>query len=129
MKKRPPNPPVPLLSAYVPKSTKVCRDPYQGLKAQITEQNFVLGSIDQLHRFGVHSSAYQEAVDTMGDLTTAICLLIIDANMTRNSNPVQNPGGMLRAMTRQHKAGRLNLVGSLIGLDQKQKRKEQQGEL
>ena len=67
---------------------------------------------------GVHSSAYQEAVDTMGDLTTAICLLIIEANMTRNSNPVQNPGGMLRAMTRQHIAGRLNLVGSLIGLDQ-----------
>ena len=90
----------------------------------MTEQDFVLGSIDQLHRLGVHSSAYQEAVDTMGDLTTAICLLIIDANMTRNSNPVRNPGGMLRAMTRQHKAGRLNLVGSLIGLDQKQKRKE-----
>ena len=64
----------------------------------------------------------------MGDLTTAICLLIIDANMTRNSNPVQNPGGgTLRAMTRQNKAGKLNLVGSLIGLDQKQKRKEQQG--
>ncbi len=102
---------------------------YQGSKAQITEQDFVLGSIDQLHRLGVHSSAYQEAVETMGDLTTAICLLIIDANMTRNSNPVQNPGGMLRAMTRQHKAGRLNLVGSLIGLDQKQKRKEKEGEL
>ena len=102
---------------------------YQGSKGQITEQDFVLGSIDQLHRLGVHSSAYQEAVDTMGDLTTAICLLIIDANMTRTSNPVQNPGGMLRGMTRQHKAGRLNLVGSLIGLDQKQKRKEQEGEL
>ena len=85
-------------------------------------------SIDQLHRLGVHSSAYQEAVDTMGDLTTAICLLIIDANLMRSSNPVQNPGGMLRAMTRQHKAGRLNLVGSLIGLDQKLKRKEHEGE-
>ena len=97
---------------------------YQGPKEQITEQDFVLGSIDQLHRLGIHGSAYQEAVDTMGDLTTAICLLIIDANMRRSSNPVQNPGGMLRAMTRQHKAGRLNLVGSLIGLDQKQKRKE-----
>ena len=101
---------------------------YQGSKAQITEQDFVLGSIDQLHRLGVHSSAYQEAIDTMGDLTTAICLLIIDANMTRSSNPVRNPGGMLRAMTHQHKAGKLNLIGSLIGLDQKLKRKEWVGE-
>ena len=67
-------------------------------------------------------------VDTMGDLTTAICLLIIDANLMRSSNPVRNPGGMLRTMTRQHKAGRLNLVGSLIGLDQKQKRKAWVGE-
>ena len=101
---------------------------YQGSNPHISEQDFVLASIDQLHRLGVHSSAYNEAVDTMGDLTTAICLLIIDANLMRSSNPVRNPGGMLRAMTRQHKAGKLNLVGSLIGLEQKQKRKEQERE-
>jgi replication initiation protein RepC len=55
----------------------------------------------------------------MGDVTAMLCVLIIDANRFHPATPIQRPGGALRAMTRRHAAGSLNLVGSLIGLERR----------
>jgi len=35
--------------------------------------------------------------------------------------PIINPGGVLRAMTQRHAAGKLNIVGSLIGLSERER--------
>ena len=45
-----------------------------------------------------------------------LCILIIDRNRFHPETPIQNPGGVLRALTQRHGAGELNLVGSLIGV-------------
>ena len=52
----------------------------------------------------------------MGDFRAALCLLVTDANRDHPVTPVRKPGGHLRALTRRHQAGQLNLVGSLVGL-------------
>ncbi len=52
----------------------------------------------------------------MGDVTATLCVLVIDSNRFHPVTPIRRPGGALRAMTRRHAAGDLNLVGSLIGL-------------
>ncbi len=49
-------------------------------------------------------------------MATALCILVIDRNRFHPDTPVKNPGGVLTA---RHKAGKLNLVGSLIGLTER----------
>ena len=51
-----------------------------------------------------------------GDLRAALCVLVTDANRDHPLTPIRRPGGHLRALTQRHRAGQLNLVGSLIGL-------------
>ena len=48
-----------------------------------------------------------------------LCILIIDRNRFHPEMPIQNPGGVLRALTQRHGAGQLTLVGSLIGLSER----------
>ena len=52
----------------------------------------------------------------MSDLRAALCVLVTDANRDHPATPIRKPGGHLRALTQRHRAGQLNLVGSLIGL-------------
>ena len=81
--------------------------------------DFILASIDRLPELGINRSAYDAALAQMGDMATALAILIIDRNRFHPDTPIQNPGGVLRAMTARHKAGTLNLVGSLIGLTER----------
>ncbi|WP_170565921.1 replication initiation protein RepC [Ruegeria atlantica] len=74
---------------------------------------------------GIHSSAWQEAVDQMGDFAAALCVLIIDNNVAHPDTPIQSPGGVLRAMTARHQAGQLRLNQSLVAI---RKRKGKQVE-
>lgn len=65
---------------------------------------------------GISPSAWDEATEEMGDFTAALSLLVIDARRFDPVRPIRSPGGMLRAFTANHKAGTLNLSGSLIAL-------------
>ncbi|WP_298571803.1 replication initiation protein RepC [uncultured Aliiroseovarius sp.] len=69
-----------------------------------------------IHPLGINHDAWIKAVSLMGDVGAALCVLLIDANRNHPSTPIRNPGGALRAMTDRYKSGKLNLVGSLIGL-------------
>ena len=69
-----------------------------------------------MRTLGINYDAWSKAVEFMGDHGAALCVLIIDANRNHPTTPVRNPGGALRATTARHKAGKLNIVGSLIGL-------------
>ena len=93
----------------------------QGDRHQPTVMDFILASIDRLAELGINKSAYNAAIDQMGDMATALCILIIDRNRFHPETPIKNPGGVLRAMTQRHGSGHLNLVGSLIGLSERVK--------
>ncbi len=97
---------------------------HQGDRHQPTVMDFILASIDRLAELGINKSAYNAAIDQMGDMATALCILIIDRNRFHPETPIKNPGGVLRAMTQRHGSGHLNLVGSLIGLSERLKQVE-----
>ncbi len=94
---------------------------HQGERAAPTAMDFILASIDRLAELGINRSAYNAAIEQMGDMATALCILIIDRNRFHPETPIHNPGGVLRAMTARHGAGVLNLTGSLIGITERDK--------
>ena len=94
---------------------------HQGSRAAPSAMDFVQASIDRLGELGINRSAYIAAQEQMGDMATALCILIIDRNRFHPETPIRNPGGVLRSMAKRHAAGVLNIVGSLIGLSERLK--------
>lgn len=88
---------------------------------RLREIDFVAAAVQLLPHLGISGSAWSEAVDAMGDFRAALCVLVTDANRDHPATPVRKPGGHLRALTRRHQAGQLNLVGSLIGLTERRR--------
>lgn len=101
-----------IASPLLQEQVNFCR----GGREHLREMDFIHGVHGLLQPLGINETAYHDAVDQMGPHLTTLCLLVIDANRTHPVTPVRNPGGLLRAMTRKHMAGRLNIAGSLIGL-------------
>lgn len=87
-----------------------------GDRPSFDERDFINAAIDRLHPLCIHPSAYQDAAGQMGEIAAMLCVLLIDRNRFHPVTPIANPGGALRAMTRRHAAGQLNLVQSLFGL-------------
>jgi replication initiation protein RepC len=77
---------------------------------------FELAAQRRLPELGISPSAWLEASNTMGPHLATLCILTLDANHARSDLAVRNPGGYLRGMTRAHQAGKLNIIGSLLGL-------------
>jgi len=94
---------------------------HQGQRAMPSAMDFIQASIDRLAELGINRSAYNAAQEQMGDMGTALCILIIDRNRFHPETPIHNPGGVLRAMTKRDAAGILNITGSLIGLSERYK--------
>lgn len=83
--------------------------------------DFVVAAQNRLPELGVNHSAWTTAVQTMGEDTAMMCVLVLDASRDRPGLPVSNPGGYLRGMTRAAARGDLNIIGSLIGLSERKK--------
>lgn len=82
----------------------------------LTEYDFIQAAPDLLRDLDVQSDVWNEAVNVMGHLKAALSVLVIDANRRRSTNPIRQPGAMLRAMTRLARHDKLNLIGSLWAL-------------
>lgn len=82
----------------------------------LTEFDFIQAAPDLLRDLDVQSDVWNEAVNVMGHLKAALSVLVIDANRRRSTNPIRQPGAMLRAMTRLARHDKLNLIGSLWAL-------------
>jgi replication initiation protein RepC len=95
---------------------RLCLDMAGRSPERLRELDFVTAAIHLLPALGISGPAWRDAVDAMGDLRAAICVLITDANRDHPVTPVRKPGGHLRALTQRHRSGQLNIVGSLIGL-------------
>lgn len=66
------------------------------------------------NHLGINIDAWTQAVKTMGRANATVSIAIIFENETK----IKSPGGYLRGMTKKAVNGKLNLVGSLIGLVQ-----------
>lgn len=64
----------------------------------------------------INKTAWWDACGVMGRYSAAICVMVIDQKAQNPDNPIKNPGGYLRAMTKRAKAGELNLQNSVFGL-------------
>jgi len=91
-------------------------DRHRGNRSHVRELDLIEAAHDLLPLLGINFSAWADAAHAMGPEGAALAVLILDANRQSPIAPVLNPGGALRAMTHRFRAGRLNLVGSLIGL-------------
>jgi replication initiation protein RepC len=95
---------------------RFCLDMTGRRPGELRELDFVTSAIQLLPALGISGPAWRDASETMGDFRAALCVLVTDANRDHPVTPIRKPGGHLRALTRRHQAGQLNLVGSLIGL-------------
>ena len=82
---------------------------------------FIKAATMMRSELGISPSAWEEASEEMGDFTAALSLLVIDARRFDPVRPIRSAGGMLRAFTAHHRAGTLNLCGSLIALIERAK--------
>ena len=97
-------------------------DARQGDPRRLHFHDFTIAARDRLRDLGIHPSAQDAAVAAMGADKATACVLIIDAARDRPEAPVFNPGGYLRGMIRAHQEGKLNVMGSLIGLSERRGR-------
>lgn len=65
---------------------------------------------------GIGQEGWTQAIQVMGGQVATLALVLADARREHPADPVRNPGGYLRGMTRAFQRGQLNLVGSLAGL-------------
>lgn len=86
---------------------------------RITSEALIEAAHDMLPSLGINYSAWQAACGMMGRHGAALCVLVLDANRDHPHTPVGNPGGALRGMLRAHRGGKLNIVGSVIGLQRR----------
>ncbi|ATG37951.1 MAG: hypothetical protein HEP70_19210 [Rhodobiaceae bacterium] len=86
---------------------------------QVTKEAMIDAAHDMLAVLGINYSAWATACNVMGRLGATLCVLVLDANRDHPQTPVRNPGGVLRGMIRAHKREKLNLVGSVIGLQRR----------
>ena len=88
----------------------------QGESPTLRELHVVDAAVRILPMLGINWSAWEDAVLVMGEPAATMAVLVLDANRDHPQRAIRNPGGALRAMTLRHREGRLNLIGSLMGL-------------
>lgn len=89
--------------------------------------DFTVAAQCRLPELGITQSAWRAAVRKLGAEDATWCVFIIDAKASDADTPILNPGGYLRAMTRRHEEGTLNIVGGLIGLSMRRNEEEPRG--
>jgi replication initiation protein RepC len=88
----------------------------QGRSTVLREVHLIDAAVRLLPCIGINWSAWEDAVEAMGQEGATLAVLLLDANRSHPKSPVRNPGGALRALTARHRTGSFNLVGGLIGL-------------
>lgn len=88
----------------------------QARSGERADYAFVEAANARVAPLGINITAWAAACDRMGRVPAALCVMLLDANRDHPTAPVMNPGGALRGMIKAHNRGKLNLIGSLIGL-------------
>ncbi|WP_417725797.1 replication initiation protein RepC [Salipiger sp.] len=88
--------------------------------------DFCVAAQCRLPELGISQSAWNDAVQKMGEENATWCVFITDAKASNGEQPILSPGGYLRGMTRRYQEGKLNIVGGLIGLSMSKRRPRSQ---
>ena len=70
----------------------------------------------RLHELEISRTADEEAQEAMGWRRALLAVAVIDRNREHPVTPIRNPGGALRALTRRHQVGALDLMASVWGI-------------
>ena len=76
---------------------RFCLDMTGRAPGELRELDFVVRAIQFLPTLGISGAAGRDAVDAMGDVRAALCVLVTDANCDHPATPIRKPGGHLRA--------------------------------
>lgn len=93
--------------------------------AELTLYDFICAAYDRLPSLGVRTKWWDEWAQIMPEEEIMLCVLITDAKRSDPHTPVISPGGYLQGMIRAHEQGKLNLSGSLIGLNERRRDEEE----
>ena len=85
---------------------------------------FAIAAQKRLHELGIHHSAWEEAVDVLEEDAAMLCVLITDAKVADPEITILSAGAYLRGMVRAQRTGALNIMGSLIGLNKRSRRRQ-----
>ncbi len=72
--------------------------------------------LQRLRDLGINPSAFEEAMEAMGWLRAMLAVMVIDRNRAHPTKPILSCGGALRAFTRRHRQGVLDLRASIFGI-------------
>ena len=65
---------------------------------------------------GIGPEAWEEAEASLGWIDALVALVVVDRNRDHPTNPVRNPGGLLRDLARRRRAGTFDLGASVMGI-------------
>lgn len=102
---------------------KIWLDIERQKRSRLDFHAFVIAAQKRLPELGIHPSAWEEAVDLLGEDAAMLCVLITDAKVADPEVTVLSPGAYLRGMVRAQRTGSLNIMGSLIGLNERSRRR------
>lgn len=88
-------------------------------RGRLDFHSFVIAAQKRLPELGIHPSAWKEAVGALEEDAAMLCVLITDAKVADPKITILSAGGYLRGMVRAHRTGSLNIIGSLIGLNER----------
>ena len=86
---------------------------------ELTLFDFNCAAYGRFPRLGLRPRLWEEWAQLMSEEELMLCTLITDARRSDPETPVISPGGYMRGMVRACQLGTLNLIGSLIGLNER----------
>ncbi len=93
-------------------------------RGRLDLHSFLIAAQKRLPELGIHPSAWEEAVDILSEDAAMLCVVITDAKVADPEVTILYPGGYLRGMVRAQRTGSLNIMGSLIGLNERSRRRQ-----
>jgi replication initiation protein RepC len=85
----------------------------------LRDRDIIEAAWQLLPMLDIHPSVWFEGQSILGDHGSALCLLLVDAGRDHPTNPVRNPGGLMRDLTRRAKAGSLDFDASIAALQKR----------
>ncbi|MCA1337884.1 replication initiation protein RepC [Pseudooceanicola marinus] len=92
-------------------------------RGRLDFHSFVIAAQKRLPELGIHPSAWGEAMDVLEEDAAMLCVLITDAKVADPGITILSAGAYLRGMVRAQRTGALNIMGSLIGLNERSRRR------
>ncbi|WP_406871229.1 replication initiation protein RepC (plasmid) [Thioclava sp. 'Guangxiensis'] len=102
---------------------KIWLDIERQKRGRLDLHSFVIAAQKRLPELGIHPSAWGEAMDVLEEDAAMLCVLITDAKVADPELTIFSAGAYLRGMVRAQRTGSLNIMGSLIGLNERKGRR------